>query len=342
MTYHPNGPTLGLTSKERDRFSLYNLVRAHLLGDAAALRDFRGVSEATAAQTNAQASGLGGILLPVDSLSRRDLTVANASGGGYLKGTEIDYASALTATSVIDRLPLRRIALQGDLTMGTGVTVSTSWQSSEGASISHADPDFSAAAATPKTVGCVVTASRRLWLQLLAGGRAFFEPQLGREMGVAKTAAFINGSGAAGEPTGLLNVAGITTVSGSSLDWADVCTLLDAAEGYELDGMAFILGHTTAKLLRQREKAAGSGFILADGVIDNVPAYVTRAAPDDALMVFPAGRVVAAEWGALEVAITEKASAAAFATGQVSIRLMQSVDWFPEKPALVGASTSIT
>ena len=161
-------------------------------------------------------------------------------------------------------------------------------------------------------------------------------------MAAAKDTALIDGSGAAGQPQGLLNASGTTSVSGSSLTWANICTLIDAADGYELDGLSFVLGNTTAKLLRQREKAAGSGFILSNGTIDGVPAYVTRSAPTDSLLVFPAGRIVAAEWGALEVAITETASASAFATGKVSIRLMQSVDWFAEKPAVVGKSTSIT
>ncbi len=342
MTYLTNGPTLGLTTKERDRFSLFNLVRARLQGDESALHEFRGVSEATLAQTNAAASGLGGHVLPSDSLSRRDITAAYSSGGGYLKGTEVDYSSALFAASVAERLPLRRVPLQGDLTMAGGLTVSTAWQSTEATSISHSDPDYGAAAATPKTVGCVVTASRHLWLQMLAGGRAFLEAQLARAMAAAKDTALINGSGAAGQPQGLLNASGTTSVSGSSLTWANICTLIDAADGYELDGLSFVLGNTTAKLLRQREKAAGSGFILSNGTIDGVPAYVTRSAPTDSLLVFPAGRIVACEWGALEVAMTETASAAAFATGKVSIRLLQSVDWFAEKPAVVGKSTSIT
>lgn len=342
MTYHLNGPALGLTTKERERFSLFNLVRARLLGDAEALREFNGISEATLAQNKAAASGLGGHVLPSDSLSRRDLTVAAAAGGGYLKPTEVDYASALLAASVAEWLPLRRVPLQGDLSMGTGLTVSTAWQSTEATSISHSDPDFGVSVATPKTVGCVVTASRLLWMALLAGGRAFLEAQLARAMAAAKDTAFINGTGASGQPLGLLNASGTTSTSGTSLAWAGICTLIDAADGYEADGMAFVLGNTTAKLLRQREKAAGSGFILSGGTIDGVPAYVTRSAPADSLLVFPAGRIVAAEWGALEVAITETASASAFATGKVSIRLMQSVDWLAEKPALVGKSSSIT
>lgn len=342
MNHIPTGPALGLTKTERERFSLFNLVRAHLQGEGAELRAFRTLADSTMAQAKAQPSGLGTFVLPQDSLSRRDLTVASASGGGYLRPTELDYASALFAASVVERLPMRRVPLQGDLSMATGLTVSTSWQSSEGASISHSDPDFAASAATPKTVGCTVTASRHLWLQMLAAGRGFLESQLARAMAAAKDTAFINGSGAGGQPLGLLNASGTTSVSGTSLSWANVCTLLDAADGYEVDGVSAILGNTAAKLLRQRDKAAGSGFILADGRIDSVPAFVTRAAPADALLLFPAGRIVAAEWGGLEVAITETASASAFASGKVSIRLMQSVDWFAEKPALVGKATSIT
>jgi HK97 family phage major capsid protein len=328
-----------LTPKERQRFTLGHLVRAHFAGDESTLGAFRELSDAVTAATGRQCSGFGSYLLPDECLAR-DLEKSTGTGG-YVVGVQHDFASALAAASLTSRLPLRRATLTGDLTLGVGSSVSTAWVA-ESAAVSVADPSFGSGALTPKTVATVVNISGQLWRQLGSGGQGFVEGELARAMAAAIDRAFVQGSGAAGESTGLLNLADTTSTSGTSLAWAGLCDLLAAGEGYEVEGVAFIMGVTAAKLLRQRTKASGSEMVLSNGAIDGKPVYVSRACPDDALLVAPFNRVVMASWGGLEVAITPFASGARFVLGQWSVRLMASVDFLAEKPALVGKATSIT
>lgn len=335
------GAPLGMTSKERARFALGNLVAAHLDRDEAALAAFRDVSAAAAAQSAQPPRGFGSFVLPAESLSRRDLTAASASGGGYLRGTETDFAGALFARSIAARLPMRQLRLQGDLSIGAGVAVSTAWQSNEGAAISHSDPDYTTAAATPRTVGCVVNISRRLWQQLGDAGRAFVEVELARAMAAAIDRALLHGNGVE-EPLGLFVASGTTSASGTSITYDTVCSLLQASEGYAADGVHFILGTSAARILRGRAKTSGGTMVFESGTIDGVPTIVSKACDDAALVVAPFSRIIAASWSGLEVAITERADATAFRTGTVSIRLMQSLDFLIEKPALVGKAVSIT
>lgn len=334
----PGMDTNILTSRERERFTLGNLVRAHAADDKDELSAFRSLSDAVSEKTGKALSGFGSFLLPPEALTR---DLQKAGSGTLLVGVEHDFASALAAASLTERLPLRRIPLTGDLSLGIGNTVATTWVS-ESAQITHADPTFGAGAVTPKTVSAVVNFSHQLWRQTGASGHGFVERELARAMAAAVDTAFVQGSGAAGQPTGLLTLTGTTSTSGTSIAYSNICDMLAASEGYDVDGVAFIVGVAAAKVLRQRAKTAGGNMVFENGRIDGVPVYVSKACPDDALVVAPFGRVIAASWGGLEVAITSTASASAFSLGQTSVRLMRSIDFLVEKPALVGKSTSIT
>lgn len=329
-----------LTNKERQRYTLGNLVAAHVANDKTELAAFRELSDAVTEKTGRMTSGFGSYLLPPEVLTR-DLQVTGGNSGGYLVSTDHDFASALAAASLTSRLPLRRIDLVGDLSLGIGSSVATVWVG-ESAQISHADPSFGTGAVTPRTVSAVVNFSHQLWRQTGNSGQGFVERELARALAAAVDTAFVQGSGADGEPAGLLTIANTTSESGSSIAYSNICTLLAASEGYDVDGVAFILGTTAARLLRQRAKTAGGNMVFENGRIDGVPVYVSKACPDDALVVAPFGRIIEASWGGLEVAVASTASASAFALGQVSVRLMKTINFLAEKPALIGKSTSIT
>lgn len=326
-----------LTPRERSRFTLGNLLRAHAVNDKSELAAFREVSDAYCAASGRMTSGFGSFMLPPESLAR-DLTPTTAP---YLIRVEQDFASALAAETITSKLPLRRLRPVGDVSVGVGTTVATAWVA-DGSAISHNDPSFGVGALSPKTISAVVNFSHQLWRQIGEGGQGFVEAELARAMAAAIDTAFVQGSGSAGEPAGLLTISGTTSTSGTSIAYSNICDLLAASEAYDASGTAFILGATTAKLLRQRAKASGSEMIFSNGAIDGVKTIVSAACPVDALVVAPFSRVAMAEWDGLEVVVTPLASKTAFGLGQVSVRMMKSVDFLAEKPATVGKGTSIT
>lgn len=276
----------------------------------------------------------------------RDLTVASASGGGLLKAasTQVDYASALFATSLLGRLPVRRFeGLVGDLQLAALTSPGVVWQSTEATSTA-ASPEFvfSARALAPKSVGASMLFSRQLDIQAGAAGSAFVQQQLVRVLDEAADTALIQGSGASGQPTGILNVAGTTSVSGTTLGWSGIRSMITAAEGYDADGLAFVCGVNAAALLRSRETFAGAGAVLRDGRIDGIRCVVSRACPTDALLLCDWSKVVVGQWGGLELVVTSTPTAAGFQSAKFGIRAMVSMDFAVEQPAAVAKSTSIT
>lgn len=334
----PSESFLGLTRKEVDGFLFGELIQAAATDDLPRLRRYRGYSDAVAASAGRQTTTGWSFFIPGDVLTR-DLTAANAPGGGFLTSTDVSFGSGLYGASLLGSLPMRVQPMSANAALAVTSSVATQWLSTEGTQATQADPTFGQRAMTPKTVAAAVFIGRTLSIQT---DTRFIEQELGAKLGEAVATALISGSGAAGEPTGLLTLAGTTSTAGASLAWAGVRSLISAAEGYTAGGLVFVAGVTAASLLRSREKATGSGMILADGKIDGIPLIVSRCAPADALILAPWPLVVMATWGALEVTITPLASPGAFQSGKIGVRLMWSVDFVPMHASVVGKATSIT
>ena len=219
----------------------------------------------------------------------------------------------------------------------------TTWLSTEGSTLNEGDASLGSLALTPHTVGTTVDISRQAMIGLGASGSAFVQGELFGAKDQEVDRAFVNGASASGEPTGLLTLSGTGSQSGSSLAWSGVLAMLETAEKYDETGSsAWIMSTDVAKLLRGRERAAGSGFILDADKIAARPALASYTIPSGTLIVAPWDRVVMGSWGATEITITPYASASNFQRGIISVRVMASIDFGVDHPSMVSKSTSIT
>lgn len=339
------GPTIGLSQAERERYDFSALIRGSIGATKLDLSFYAECSEAVAAKLGVAALP-GRTFIPQDVLARRTMTTASGAAGGYLVGTEIgDFASALRARSVIANLPIRKLpGLVGNVTIPRGVTNATmTWLGSEVAAPPEGDPTFGQLSMVPHTVSAVVDLGRAVLHGAGNVGRSFVEAELGAAAGQALDVALLAGTGAEGQPSGVIRASGVTNQSGTSLAWSGVCAMLKVAETYgDQESVRWVAGVDAAEILRIRERATGSGFILDDGRIASRGALVTNAMPAAALMVAPWDSVVMGEWGALELVVTPYASAAQFRAGIVSARLMWTVDFVPRQPASISKAESIT
>jgi HK97 family phage major capsid protein len=276
-----------------------------------------------------------------DDYVQRDMTAAGVSGSNYVVGTELSFASALYANSIVAKLPMRRASLTGNGLMAITTTTPTStWLNAEDAVIADASMVFGQRSATPKNVATTCFVSKQMDLTAPAV-IAYVEQMMAAKLAQDIDAAFVNGSGASGQPAGLLTIAGTTTQSGTTLAYSGVCTMIAAAEGY--GGVPHVLlGKDTAKLLRQRAKVTSGTTIFDGGTIDGLPAIVSRAVPDDALLVFDPALITEVRFGPLEILASPLATPAAFARGAIGVRLIASVDFMVDNAAAVAKSTSIT
>lgn len=339
-----NNVLLDLPSKQRERYTLAGLIGAVARGDQREQAFFRECSDAIAEKIGRPPQSFTGFLV---DFARRDLTVnptgqaGNNATGAYLVNQRLDFAGALYAASVTSKLPMRRITARDDAKLTVTTTAATAtWLADEYAQISDGALAFGQRAAVAKTVSCVMFISKQMDLQAPAVA-GFVEQEAARKLAEAVDVAFISGSGASGEPAGLLTRSGTTSQSGTSLAYSGICSMISAAEGY--GGTPHVLlGKDTAKLLRQRAKVTSGEPIFGNGSIDALPTTVSRAVPADAMLVFDPALITDVRFGVLEAVVTPLASSTAFATGAIGIRLMESVDWLIDFPASIAKSTSIT
>lgn len=340
-TYIAPNTLIDLTAKQVARYSITELVRAAAHEDHATLRFYDECSRAVAEKTGQQASALRSYFVPGDVL-QRDLQ-ATAGSGAYLVDTQVmGFGSALYAAGLTTRLPLRRVAAKGNATVATMTAKpTTTWLAGETAELADAAPTFGTVGFTPKTCGTVAWLSRQLVTQSPDGLR-FVEQQMAAAVAEARDVAFIQGSGASGQPTGLLTLSGTTSQSGTSLNYAAIAAMIKNAEGYGGGTPHVLMGVTVAELLRQRAKVSGSGPIFDGGSVDGLPTHVSRAVPDDAMLVFDPTLVTEVTWGAMEVAVTPLASPEVFRRGAVGVRIMMTLDYGVDRAASISKSVSIT
>jgi Phage capsid family len=157
-------------------------------------------------------------IIPWNVLSRqqRDLTVASVTGGGYSVQTSVgDAIDVLRPWSVTKRAGITTLTgLQSNLTAPKTANTSTGYfLSTESTQITGSTVTVGQISLTPKTAGVYIEYSRQLSLQSAQLER-FIRNELLRTLGTLVDRAVLNGSGALGQPVGLLNTSGIGMQSG--------------------------------------------------------------------------------------------------------------------------------
>ena len=263
----------------------------------------------------------------------RDMNVATASAGGYLVGAPVEqvFADALHANSVALRLGVQTVPVgPGSAPLPRVSTAASAvWLTDETSTVTESTLTFAQQSMTPKTVG-VYTEFSRHWIKAAAPeAQAFILRGLAAVVAQAIDAALIAGTGADGQPQGLLNVSGIGSASGATLTWATVAEAIKVVEaaGGNPDRMGWALAADAGKVCRTREKAAGSGFVMAGGQIDGRPAHVSASVSNGVALLGDWSQAIIATWGALEIAANPyAASVAAYKAGIIGVRALLTMD----------------
>jgi HK97 family phage major capsid protein len=222
-------------------------------------------------------------------------------------------------------------------------TVATAeWLTAEGLSITEHAPVFGQAAASPHHAGAFQPYSRQLTLQAPAAG-SVVRDQLSRAVEDLLGAAAISGTGASGQPAGLISVSGVGSVSGTSLDHADLLSMRQKciAGGAREAALGWVGSSATQELLGARERSTGGGrFLWDDDGILGKPAHATALCAAGTLAVGEWSQMVACIWGdSLQIEINPFHS---FQAGKASARILLECDLVFLMPAAFAVSTSIT
>ena len=283
-------------------------------------------------------------VIPLTELAR-DLTAGIAGGGGYLVGSETEAPlQILRPWSVTTQAGIQLLT---NLTGDVGIPKVTgkpniSWLPTEAGQAQPSTPSLQEVVLTPKTAGGLVRFSRQLALQ--ANGESFVRRQLLRSIGTAVDQAVLSGSGASGQPTGILNTAGIGSESGASLAHTGVVAMKAAVAAANAPDQEinFISTPAVRELLETRERATGSGFVWDRDRVASRPAFATTDLPADVLIAGAWPRIMLAIWGAGVTIEVNPFESAGFKMGRIEARALISVDVAVLQPSAFVIASSIT
>lgn len=288
----------------------------------------------------------------VEALLKRDLTAASASGGGYLVATDnlaASFIELLRARAKVVQLGARMLpGLQGNVTIPKLTAAGTAyWLSTEATAITESNQTFGQLALTPKNVGAYTEISRQLMMQSNPAADMLVMDDINKVLALAIDSAALNGSGASGQPTGVINTAGIGAVTGTSLNWPGIVefeTDVTAANA-DVENMAYLTTPSVRGLLKSRDKTGTTvgnyvwGGTNADKNLNGYRAEVSTQVPAANMLFGDWSNIVIAEWGTLEIAVNPYAN---FAAGITGIRGWATVDIGVRQAAAFSLATGIS
>lgn len=344
--------SLDLTEKETKRYSLLNAIRAMVDNNWQQAGFERECSEAVLKKRGIAQAPNGGFMVPYELLTaKRDLTAGTPSQGGFLVATNNDAASFIDIQrnrSLVTQFGARFLSgLQGNLTIPRQTGASTVyWLANEATEATESQIAFGQLAMAPKHVVGYTEISRQLMMQSSPAADGLVTTDLAASIALGIDAAALNGAGSGGAPLGVINTAGIGSVTGTSLDWAKVLEFqTDLANANMLGGsLGYMTTPTVAALLAARQRFSSTdtplwtGNIL-DGQLGGFRAATTLQIPAASMLFGDFSQIIIGEWGSLEIAMNPYANFKAAITG---IRAIQSVDIGVRIPAGFSYATSIT
>jgi len=337
---------VGLSAKEIQQYSILRHAQ-HIAPDPA--RRILGSLESEASDAIAKKLGRlpspGGFFVPHE-VQQRDLGRLVGSAGGYLVGTSnVSFIDVLRARSVLYRMGATKVpGLVGDAVIPkkTGAATVT-WLATETSTITESQQTFAQVALAPKNAGAYTEMSRRVSLQA-PSIEGIVMADLAADIAAALDLAGLVGSGAAGQPLGIVNTAGIGGVAGAALALAGVLEFQTDLGNALTPTSGYVTTQAVASLLAQRQRVAGaSSFLwegsLIEGTLGGARAMSSAQMPAGNLLFGDFAQVAIGEWGMLEIVVDPFTK---FKEGILGIRALYAVDIAVRQPSAFSLSTGVT
>lgn len=347
---------LDMPKADVQRYSMWRAMNAVLSGDWKHAGLELEASQAVAQRTS-RMHGAKGFFVPLDIQqaqrsmqgAQRDLTVASASGGGYLVGTDnMSFIDVLRNRSVALRMGATSMpGLVGNVTIPKQTAGATAyWLSTEGTAITEGALTFGQLALTPKTVGAYVEVSRLLMMQSSPAAEGIVTSDLAQQVALAADLAVLHGTGSSGQPTGITATGSIGSVTGTDLAYADILEFQSDVAGNNVmpSRGGYVTTPAVAALLMARQRFSSTDTPLWegnlwDGRMVGFPA-MSSAQVASATMIFGDwSQCVIGEWGVLEISLNEQAN---FPMGVVGFRAFYTMDVGVRYAGAFSVASSIT
>lgn len=320
---------LGMGSREVQNYSMLKAVRASLSGN---WKDAGLEQEASIAIADSLGREARGFFVPFE-VQQRVMTVGADSAGGYAVGTDHlagSFIDRLRAEALLGRLGATFLeGLEGNVDIPRLDTGATWGWLAEDADATAADGVLGQVLLSPKTIGGAVPISRRLLKQSSPSIEQMLMNDMAAGAALAIDLAGFQGSGAAGQPTGIVSTSG---VGASTIAAAGTPTHVELVE-FETDvaeanGLSGSLAYVTTAGVRGTMKTtaldAGSGqFLMQNGEANGYNVEVSTQLAANRIIFGNFQQVIIGMWGVLDVMPDEATKAA---SGGLVLRAFQDVD----------------
>lgn len=319
---------VGLTDKQTRDYSIANAVRSLLPGADPKIGTFeREVSDEIAKRVGKAPAG---IYVPMEVQKRAVLVAGTANLGGDIVATNLEpqnFIELLRNKMIALRLGVKvRSGLVGNVAIPKLAGSASAYWVTEDAALTASNPTFGQLTLTPKTVGAYTDLGRQLLLQSTPTVDGIVTDDLTTILAQAIDTAILQGSGSAGQPTGIVNTAGLASTSNASMDWTKTVaheTNVNTANA-DLASCAFVTTPAGLGILKTREKSSGTGiFLCEENRLNGYPVWSTGNLPSANLLFGDFGQTILGEWGTLDLTVDPFKNSD---KGTVRIIVFQSVD----------------
>jgi len=260
------------------------------------------------------------------------------SGGANLVGRDHlgnELIDVLRAKMVVRRLGARVLSgLNGGVDIPKQSSQANSAWVAEDSALSAGDPGFQKIQLDPKTCGSLSEFTRNMLLQSSPDIEQLMRMDFAAVLANALDVAAINGSGA-NDPTGILNLSGLSTVAGP-VSWTTILEMIETVEEANAEGSGFVTTPGMKRLLRSTPKVSSTDSVMVMQERDqlagypllatsNVPSTLGSPPESDALIFGDWTDMLIGFWSELDILVNPY-EAAAYSRGNVKVRGMMSVD----------------
>jgi len=324
---------LDLSKSELESFSLLKAINAHASGNWSKAGFELECSNALAEKLERDAKGF---FVPFDIQSRhqqRNMTVGGTATGAELVGTEHgagNFIDNLRAQALLGRLGAQVLpGLVGNLDLPRKTSSATFGFVAEDTGATLSDVGTGTLSLTPKILAGATSMSRSLLKQSAPSVEDMVMADLAMGAALGVDLAGFAGSGAANNPTGILNTTGVATstiLTPGSPTWAELVafeTAVNAADG--LNGsLAYVSTAGVMGSMKTTEKAAGTAqFLMANGQANGYDVESSSQLAANTILFGNFNDVILAFWGVLDV-VTDTATKVA--SGGLVLRVFSDCD----------------
>jgi len=226
-----------------------------------------------------------GLCVPTDVL-KRDLNVGTAVDGGNTVATDLlsgSFIDLLRNASVIAQTGATYLnGLSGDVAIPRqSATATASWET-EVAAVSETSAQIDQVTLSPKGLTAMTTYSKQLLAQSSIDVEQFVRNDLASILAIAQDLAAVDGTGSSNQPTGIMGVSGVGTITVNANNYINAVNLeSEVAVDNALSGsLAYVTNAKFIGKLKQSEVATNTGrFVYENGQVNGYPCFMSNQMP---------------------------------------------------------------